>query len=56
MNALLQPDLSKENCRDALKTLNELGHNQEIRDQMIDHDLLQIASNLLKHVDAEVRE
>ena len=53
---LIQPDLEHENCRDALKTLNELVHQQEIMDVMIDQDLLQIAANLMKHSNWEVRE
>jgi hypothetical protein len=39
-----------------LKTLNELVHHQETMDKMIDHELLQIASNLLRHTNWEVRE
>ncbi len=53
---LIQPDLEHDKCRDALKTLNELVHQPEIMDKMIDYDLLQIAANLLKHPNAEVRE
>ena len=39
-----------------MKTLNELVHHQETMDKMIDHDLLIIASGLLKHSHWEVRE
>lgn len=53
---LIQQDLDHSRCRDALKTLNELVHQPEIMDKMIDYDLLQIASNLLKHPSWEVRE
>lgn len=53
---LIQQDLEHEACRDALKTLNELVSHQETMDKMIDHDLLQIAANLLKHPNWEVRE
>ena len=53
---LIQPDLEHDKCRDALKTLNELVHQPEIMDKMIDYDLLQIAANLMKHPNAEVRE
>ena len=53
---LLQQDLEASKCRDALKTLNELIHNQETADQMIDHDLIAIVSALMKHRNEEVRE
>ena len=53
---LILEDLEHERCRDALKTLNELVHQPEVLDKMIDHDLLQIAANLLKHPSEEVRE
>ena len=53
---LLQQDLESSKCRDALKTLNELIHNQETADQMIDHDLIAIVSALMKHRNEEVRE
>lgn len=57
MEVLLNEDqLEHSKCRDALKTLNELCAHQETLDRMIDHDLLQIASNLLKHHSWEVRE
>jgi hypothetical protein len=46
---LIQEDLDYGRCRDALKTLNELVHQPEIMDKMIDYDLLQIAASLLKH-------
>jgi 4-hydroxy-3-methylbut-2-enyl diphosphate reductase IspH len=53
---LILDDLEHDRCRDALKTLNELVHQPEITDKMIDHDLLQISANLLKHPFEEVRE
>ena len=53
---LSEEDLDHGKCRDALKTLNELVYHQETMDKMIDHDLLQISSNLLKHSNWEVRE
>jgi len=53
---LIQAELKHENCRDALKTLNELVKLQENMDTMIDNDLLQITANLLKHPQYEVRE
>jgi hypothetical protein len=37
---LIQSDLDHGRCRDALKTLNELVHQPEIMDKMIDYDLL----------------
>lgn len=37
---LILDDLEHDRCRDALKTLNELVHQPEIVDKMIDHDLL----------------
>jgi len=49
-------ELDHSKCRDALKTLNELVHHQETMDKMIEAELLQITSLLLKHQDAEVRE
>jgi len=52
---LIQEDLDYGRCRDALKTLNELVHQPEIMDKMIDYDLLQIAASLLKHQSWEVR-
>lgn len=52
---LIQEDLDFGRCRDALKTLNELVHQPEIMDKMIDYDLLQIAASLLKHQSWEVR-
>ena len=52
---LIQEDLDYSRCRDALKTLNELVHQPEIMDKMIDYDLLQIAASLLKHQSWEVR-
>jgi len=48
--------LEAPKCRDALKTLNELIHNQECADQMIDSDIIAIVSALLKHRNEEVRE
>ena len=53
---LQQQDLEASKCRDALKTLNELVHNQETANQMIDKDIIAITSTLLKHKDAECRE
>lgn len=53
---LIQEDLEPERCRDALKTLNDLVHQQENMDKMIDYDLLQITANLMKHDFWEVRE
>ena len=49
-------ELESERLRDALKTLNEQVHHQETADKMIDQGILQIASDLLRHDDAEVRE
>jgi len=42
-------ELDNFKCRDALKTLNELVHHQETMDKMIEAELLQITSLLLKH-------
>lgn len=42
-------ELDHSKCRDALKTLNELVHHQETMDKMIEAELLQITSLLLKH-------
>ena len=53
---LLQEGLEASKCRDALKTLNELIHNQETADQMIDNDIIAITSALMRHRDQEVRE
>ena len=55
-NVLLNEDLEADRLRDALKTLNEQVHHQETSDMMIDQEILQIAADLLKHEDAEVRE
>jgi len=52
---LILEDLEHGRCRDALKTLNELVHQPEIMDKMIDYDLLQISASLLKHQNWEVR-
>lgn len=37
---LILDDLEHDRCRNALKTLNELVHQPEIADKMIDNDLL----------------
>ncbi len=53
---LILQDLEHDRCRDALKTLNEVVHQPEIMDKMIDYDLLQIAASLLRHPNWEVRQ
>ena len=53
---LLQEGLEPTKCRDALKTLNELIHNQETADQMVDNDIIAITSALMRHKDKQVRE
>merc|ERR1712060_876262 len=52
----MNEELEPERLRDALKTLNEQVHHQETADMMIDQEILQIAADLLRHEDAEVRE
>ena len=37
---LIQDELEHDKCRDALKTLNEVVHQQEIMDRMVEEDLL----------------
>lgn len=46
---LILEELEHDKCRDALKTLNELVHQPEIMDKMIDFELLQISATLLRH-------
>ena len=52
----MNDELEAEKLRDAIKTLNEQIHHQETSDKMIEQEILQIASNLLKHEEPEVRE
>ena len=53
---LLVEDLEHDIQRDALKTLNELVHEPEISDAMIEQGILEIVSSLLKSQSAEVRQ
>jgi hypothetical protein len=53
---LLVEDLEHEIIRDALKTLNELVHEPEICDAMIEQGILEIVASLLKSPEGAVRE
>ena len=55
-DVLLNDELEADKIRDALKTLNECVSHQETSDEMIDDEILSIASTLLKHEDSEVKE
>lgn len=50
------PGLDSKLRRDALKTLNEWVSHQETKDEMIDNDIVESTSELLKDEDHEVRQ